>query len=279
MNRGAQAGQSSSVRFLLKLSISKGTYEKLRYAQALLSHAVPTGDAAGVFDRALDTLIATLEKRKFGTGTVPGRRSPTAARSRQPRTATTPPRPETTARKRYIPTQVRRAVWERDEGRCTFVGANGHRCEARRFLEFDHIEPVARGGRATVEGMRLRCRTHNRYEAERIFGAAFMDRKLQEARLARAEAREAEARARAGARAQAAARAQAEVKERATEVRACLRRLGCRAEEARRAAEVSATLHGATLEERLRAALQSLRGTANLRPRPPAASPAGARNG
>jgi hypothetical protein len=258
MNRGAQAGQSSSVRFLLKLSISKGTYEKLRYAQALLSHAVPTGDAAGVFDRALDTLIATLEKRKFGTGTVPGRRSPTAARSRQPRTATTPPRPETTARKRYIPTQVRRAVWERDEGRCTFVGANGHRCEARRFLEFDHIEPVARGGRATVEGMRLRCRTHNRYEAERIFGAAFMDRKLQEARLARA---------------------QAEVKERATEVRACLRRLGCRAEEARRAAEVSATLHGATLEERLRAALQSLRGTANLRPRPPAASPAGARNG
>jgi hypothetical protein len=47
------------------------------------------------------------------------------------------------------------------------VSSTGHRCEARTMLEFDHIDPVARGGQATVEGMRLRCRTHNTRQSAR----------------------------------------------------------------------------------------------------------------
>jgi hypothetical protein len=39
-----------------------------------------------------------------------------------------------------------------------------------------------------VEGTRLRCRAHNQYEAERVFGAGFMSEKREVARLARAEA-------------------------------------------------------------------------------------------
>jgi 5-methylcytosine-specific restriction endonuclease McrA len=85
---------------------------------------------------------------------------------------------------------VKRAVWERDQGRCTFVGSGGHRCGARKLLEFDHVDPVARGGQATVERMRLRCRVHNQYEAERTFGAAFMKgkRAAAEQRMAPPEA-------------------------------------------------------------------------------------------
>jgi hypothetical protein len=66
-------------------------------------------------------------------------------------------------------------VWKRDQGRCTFVGENGHRCEERRFLEFDHVDPVALGGVASVDRIRLRCRAHNQYEAERVFGAKLMN--------------------------------------------------------------------------------------------------------
>jgi len=84
---------------------------------------------------------------------------------------------------------VRRSVWERDEGRCSFVGTGGRRCDARRFLEFDHVDPVSRGGRATVGGMRLRCRAHNQYEAERAFGVDFMRDKREEARRAAVMAR------------------------------------------------------------------------------------------
>jgi hypothetical protein len=144
-----------------------------------------------------------------------------------------------------VPAQVRRAVWDRDQGRCTFVSAKGTRCKARRFLEFDHVDPVARGGQATVDRMRLRCRAHNQYEAERAFGAGFMNRKRHEPRCAT------ETRARNAATEQA---ARGEVED----VLAGLRNLGCRADEARRAAAVTATLNDATLEERMRAALKFL---------------------
>ena len=158
-------------RFALQVTLEQATHEKLRYAQALLSHAIPSGDVAQVLDRALDALISQLEKRKFGAATKPGR----------PRRSTTRPR--------YVPAHVRRAVWERDQGRCTFVGTTGHRCAARRFLQFDHIEPVARGGQATVKNARLRCRAHNQFEAERTFGAGFMSEKREQARRRAAEAR------------------------------------------------------------------------------------------
>jgi hypothetical protein len=72
------------------------------------------------------------------------------------------------------------------------VGETGHHCSARRFLEFDHVEPVARGGEPTVDRVRLRCRAHNQHEAARVFGAGFMDKKRVEARQAK-EARRAAA--------------------------------------------------------------------------------------
>jgi 5-methylcytosine-specific restriction endonuclease McrA len=234
-------------RFLVQVTIEKGTHEKLRRIQALLSHAVPPGDLAKVLDRIFDVTLETLEKRKIGAGSSRSLRARAARSARAGRVS------------RYIPAQVRREVWERDEGRCTFVSTTGHRCGERRFLQFDHVEPVARGGRATVQGIRLRCRAHNQYEAERVFGADFMSRKRDEARLEAVEARftAAEATKKAEAQAQAAKEQEARnlAKEQAKDVLAGLRVLGCRADQARRAAQFVETLPCATLEERMRAAL------------------------
>jgi 5-methylcytosine-specific restriction endonuclease McrA len=164
-------------RYLIQVTVSKSTHDKLRYAQELLSHAVPRGDVAQVIDRALDALIAQLERRKFGAKRVEApRNEPSAARSRPRRSA---------AKTRYIPAAIRRAVWKRDSGQCTFVGSSGKRCAARKLLEFDHVEPVARGGTASVEGIRLRCRAHNQYEAERALGTSIMSRKRAEASKSR----------------------------------------------------------------------------------------------
>jgi 5-methylcytosine-specific restriction endonuclease McrA len=164
-------------RFELHVCIDQSTHDDLRYAQELPSHQIPSGDIAEVLRRALRNLVTKLEKTKFAATSKP-------RRDLKPTTS-----------HRHIPAHVKRGVWERDGGQCTFVSEGGRRCEARRFLEFDHLVPVARGGKATVEGMRLRCRAHNQYEGERTFGAAFIDHKRQEARRA------AEARARATAKA------------------------------------------------------------------------------
>ncbi|MGH7726439.1 MAG: hypothetical protein ACREOU_13510 [Candidatus Eiseniibacteriota bacterium] len=230
------AGESFEMpqaRMLLKLAIAAETYQKLEYARALLSHAVPSGDAATIFDRALDALIVRLEKRKFAAGVKPSslQASPAPPQTQAPNSRT-PQR--TTVRDRLVPAQVRRAVWERDQARCAFVSETGHRCEATRFLEFDHIDPVARGGQATAAQMRLLCRTHNQYEAERVFGRAFMSEKRMEAQRIAAEKRS----------------------DPQEDVIAALRGLGLRAGEARRAVENAGASASASLEERLRAALR-----------------------
>jgi hypothetical protein len=78
------------------------------------------------------------------------------------------------ARSRYIPKAVKRAVWYRDRGQCAFVSASGQRCVEREFLELHHIQPYALKGPATAANIALRCRHHNVYEAEVVFGVRAM---------------------------------------------------------------------------------------------------------
>ena len=229
-------------RFGLQFTVGQETHEKLRYAQALLGHAVPTGDLGQVLDRALDALIARLEQRKFAATRHP----------RQPRRQR-----RDSANPRHVPAEVRRAVWERDGGQCTFVSEAGRRCPARTRLEFDHVEPVARGGRATVDGMRLRCRAHNQYAAEQAFGAGFMSRKRAAAQRETKEARDRAAATAEEARRRAAV-AREEARSRAAavaEVVPWLRALGLRADEARLAATRCEAIPKAPLERRVRHAL------------------------
>jgi len=140
-----------------------------------LAHAVPGGDLAQVIDRALDALIVQLQRGKFAATERP--RKPRASHSERDAAR---PRP------RAIPAHVKRAVWQRDRGQCAFISAQGRGCSMRARLEFDHVEPVARGGTASAAGVRLLCRAHNQFEAERVFGRAFMERKREVAHAARA---------------------------------------------------------------------------------------------
>ena len=139
-------------RYKIQFTASEETYDKLQRARALLRHVNPNGDPAAVFDRALDVLIAQLERQKMAATDRP-RAQPTG-----------------TSHSRHIPASVRREVWHRDGARCAFVGTAG-RCDERGFLELHHVVPFADGGRATADNIQLRCRAHNRYEAELHFGS------------------------------------------------------------------------------------------------------------
>ena len=77
---------------------------------------------------------------------------------------------------RYIPVDVRREVFERDEGCCAFVGVDGRRCRSTYQLQFHHKVPFACGGSATCENLVLYCARHNRHQACQDFGAAHMER-------------------------------------------------------------------------------------------------------
>lgn len=141
----------STDRYQIRFTAGPATCEKLRLAQDLLRHAVPDGDPAEIFDRALTALLDDLARKKLGATDKPRR-----------------PRGQPPA-SRSIPAHVKRAVVARDRGQCAFP-ANGRTCGARAFLEFHHVVPYARGGTATEGNIQLRCRAHNDYEAELDFG-------------------------------------------------------------------------------------------------------------
>ena len=81
-----------------------------------------------------------------------------------------------------IPTPIRRAVWARDGGRCTFIGPDGILCQSRRMLEIDHRRPRALGGPDAVENLRLLCRPRNDAERRRLLGEGKLSANLARAK-------------------------------------------------------------------------------------------------
>jgi hypothetical protein len=84
------------------------------------------------------------------------------------------------ARSRYIPAEIRREVYERDEGACTFVDESGRRCGERWQLTFEHLKPWARGGEHTLDNLTLRCKSHNLAAARDLFGEGFIEARIAE---------------------------------------------------------------------------------------------------
>jgi hypothetical protein len=144
-------------RYRVTFTADAETCEMLDLAKDLLRHAVPSGDTAQVVKRALKTLLEDLARKKFAATEKPRKAGGSAGHG-------------SAAHSRSIPAAVKRAVWIRDGGRCAFAGPKGRRCTGRAFLEFHHLEAYAKGGKATLENLQLRCRAHNAYEADLEFG-------------------------------------------------------------------------------------------------------------
>jgi hypothetical protein len=87
-----------------------------------------------------------------------------------------PPPPRRAGPREAIPAAVRRAVWARDAGRCTWPLDGGGFCGSTHRLELDHVIPWAEWGPSTVENLRVVCGRHNALAARQVFGERWMDR-------------------------------------------------------------------------------------------------------
>jgi hypothetical protein len=141
----------SAARWLVQFTASAELRGKIEKARELLSHALPSGDLASLFERALDELIERETKRRLGAG-KPRQRRPLSPGSR------------------HVPVEVARQVWQRDDHQCTFIDTQGRRCSSRRFLTLEHRQPVAPGGAPTVDNLCLLCASHNAHEDGQVFG-------------------------------------------------------------------------------------------------------------
>lgn len=148
----------AALRFLFRFTGSSELLAKFERARELLGTDKSRGPMEAVFEAGLDAL---LDKRD------PQRR---IAR-RRARTARPARRAVHSPASRRISAALRDAVWERDGGRCTYLGPEGERCPSTARLEIDHIRPYALGGASDdAANLRLMCSAHNQLLGRRIFG-------------------------------------------------------------------------------------------------------------
>ena len=79
--------------------------------------------------------------------------------------------PVNTKHSRYIPQAIKQAVWEKNQGRCSYIDLKTKlRCGARHRLHIDHILPFALDGQTTISNLRLLCQAHNTMLAMQTYG-------------------------------------------------------------------------------------------------------------
>jgi RuvA, C-terminal domain/HNH endonuclease len=149
----------SASRYLVQTTLSKAAYDDLQRAKELARHRIPSGDTAEILERALALLVAKLEKERFAKTSRPQREA----------------RPSKAG---HVAAAVRREVFERDGEQCTYVDAEGRRCECKTLLELDHVTPRAHGGADDAKNLRVRCRAHNRMYAEEVFGKEYVAERI-----------------------------------------------------------------------------------------------------
>ena len=154
-------------RYRVQFTAGADLQEKLVRAQALLRHQVPDGDLAAIVDRAMSLLLRELERARFAATANPRKSAGEA---------------DPTPSSRRIPDPIRREVWQRDGGQCTFRDQQGRRCGARERIQFHHEVPFGRGGDHGAGNVRLLCAMHNHFQAKLDYGADFMARRSRSPR-------------------------------------------------------------------------------------------------
>jgi hypothetical protein len=146
-------------RYRLQLTVGIECRNKLERLAALLGRG-GTLDLGAAVELAIAETLARVEARRFALVRTP--RFATAAAG--------------TKVSRHIPAALKRAVYARDGGRCSYVGRSGKRCPEISRLEYHHHHPFALGGGHELSTLRLMCQTHNAYYADRDYGREVMAR-------------------------------------------------------------------------------------------------------
>ncbi len=164
----------------LHITVDRQFLKMLNAARDGLSHSIPGASTEQVLKAALELL---LEKQAKARGLVKRPRTfaaPASPPSLSDATTATPtfsePAHRRTGPREQIPAAVRRAVWERDQGRCVWPLDSGGCCGSTHRLELDHVVPWARFSEPTVDNLRVVCHRHNTLAARQIFGARCVER-------------------------------------------------------------------------------------------------------
>ncbi|MGH9461033.1 MAG: HNH endonuclease [Vicinamibacteria bacterium] len=159
--------------FNFRFAADRGFKEKFERLAEVLGVENPLLHMAEIMEKALDIALDKKDvKRKLA------RRL-----ERKPR-KTDNSRQRSRAREisRYIPSRVRERIHERAGYQCEYRAKDGTRCGSRTGLEIEHLRPFALYRSHDEQHLMLFCRAHNRLSAEKAFGTAFIQEKIDASR-------------------------------------------------------------------------------------------------
>ncbi len=168
----------TEIRFIADDSLM----EKLQSIRELDGHVQSNPTYLELFHRMADVTLKKLDPSKQSgrdretSGPNQQTTTPPAECSQAQAQAQSQPAQHESAQSnsRYIPAALKREIWRRDQGQCTFLSPDGRRCTSRFSLEVDHLKPFALGGETKHENLRLLCRAHNAHQAVAQFGQGLM---------------------------------------------------------------------------------------------------------
>lgn len=153
------------IRFVADSELMK----KLEQIKQLSSHKNPNPSYQELFHLLADKTLASLKKQKNIPPRAQTLRCDNNSKKNQTQIRTKSSKPN--GSKRYINVKLKEQIWQRDGGVCSYKDPNtGRKCNSKHQLEYEHIQPVALGGKTELNNMRLLCRPHNALMAVRNLG-------------------------------------------------------------------------------------------------------------
>ncbi len=149
-------------RVAITIEVDERVRAKIERAKEVLNAA----SLSSVVEKALDLLLDKVDPILRAS-----RRAARSAKSDKVAEAAKPAKAPKPARTRAaLSRRTRDAVIARDGGRCTFSTPDGQRCNSRRFLEVDHIQPRSCGGTDDPLNLRTLCSSHHGMFTAATFG-------------------------------------------------------------------------------------------------------------
>ena len=165
-------------RARIHMTVSRDFLAKLDAARDALSHSHPGASRDQIIEAGLDLILERTAKRR-GLVKNPRKKAPAAAEPSAPRERTAVPAKDPG---RYVAADVRRAIWERDQGKCQWPVDGGGICGSQLRAELDHIHLKCRGAKPIASELRVLCDLHNQLAARLALGDQVMDRYTRDPR-------------------------------------------------------------------------------------------------
>ena len=175
--------------FNFRFSANRSFKEKFERLAEVMGVENAQKHMAEILEQALDVALDKKDpKRKLERRKVRQKATKTTPRPEEmsddvgPGVPDVPDVEDEPARSRHIPSEAIERVHARGNHQCEYKSADGRRCRSRTGLQVEHERPFAIFRSHDERFLRLLCPPHNRLAAEHVYGAEFIQQKIDKRR-------------------------------------------------------------------------------------------------